>query len=244
MNCASRLAELLRGWDVPPNTYPFDARGGEGSDAGLTTWRRISDAVYLVGEVDRSLAGLRAQGEDVAVWENQLPEWYAAVYSRDAQWRAAGANRRPTLSRESIGLLLTLGRYLDRVTPEKHLAQSDREALMALFDEAMGLLNEADEIPEAQRVQLFGLVEAARRTLGSLDVVGTDQLRAQVAEIALSMATVSDTLADKPGGNRLRELAAALWSRFDLAATAAGTAALTTGATNVVSMLTQSHGGS
>jgi hypothetical protein len=235
MNPAARLAGLCKQWQVPGGTSPWEVRGGNADDHGLTTWHTVSYGVDLIRQIERLLDGLEADGQRTANYRKYVVIWYRAVYSWGREWTTASSDQSVIpLNEPAMDALDFLADLLDRLRIENDISQSDREQLMYLFEEAIAVLNETSEVPETERIALVGLIQACRGTLGRLDVAGPTALRQQVAELALSLNQAAMLVHSPEKQSRFKSLASDMWWR---AAAIVATSAIGTATTEVVQEL-------
>ena len=60
---------------MPAQRSPYQVRGDDGADAGLTTWRGVAQASELLLQVERGLDGLAVAGDDTSPFRLYVAGW-------------------------------------------------------------------------------------------------------------------------------------------------------------------------
>lgn len=184
-NAATRLAQKLEDWHVPGNQHPSSIRGFADED-DVKAWRAHAAVQHWVTLVDQTLSGMRADGDDVSLFEPHLPSWYAAVNWVRTPWGSAQGGARHSCDPHSIALLRALGLLIDAADP-LDLTEDERRSLSDILKTAREMLEEdAGTLPKDVRRYVWGLIIRAQAIVDDYETFGTETVR----EVALELAGV------------------------------------------------------
>ncbi|AMY20722.1 MULTISPECIES: hypothetical protein [Nocardiaceae] len=190
-NSAFKLHDLIMDWTVPPNTPPEQIRFN-GDPTSLEFWRSQSRAVELLKDVERAVDGLHADGQDVEMFRDIMPELYQVVFSYSVPWQQINANERPVVDRMLMRLLKSLGLTLQMVNNSLFITGDDITDLLTYLDDAVTLVRESQDIDDAVRRYLLGLIEEARRVANEFQTFGDVELRSVTFELGAALLGAAD----------------------------------------------------
>ncbi|GAA4217678.1 hypothetical protein [Actinocatenispora rupis] len=182
-NSASQLAALLESWQVASGATPEQSRGLRGGQE-LSFWRKQAMAVALLRDVERTLAGMEALGNDISPFQRALPRWYEAVFSYTVPWRDGGKNGpRPAIAEDPLYFLKALGGQIDAMGLGVELSENVTRTLMSTLAEAEDLAREDTGLSPSLRRYVLALIKEARNAVEEIELFGTSALRSISAEL-------------------------------------------------------------
>lgn len=196
-NAATRLADQLEAWAVPKNTMPHAIRGFDDAD-DLESWRHFTrTAAAWVAIIDDTLQGMAAEGEDVSLFEQFLPKWYAGVHWVTTPFAAPAASTRPTCEKHEIDMLRAFGLLLDTADPLQ-LTEEERRSLTDVLKTARELLEDtSSELPKDVRRYVWGLIIRAQAVVDEYEKFGTEAVR----QVALELGGALQAQAERADHN-------------------------------------------
>jgi hypothetical protein len=186
-NAAFLLADLLEHWDVPSGQHPEAVRE-QVCGSGLTFWRSHARAVDHLIDLERTLAGMTAAGEDVSMFTNSLEPWHQAVFAFTTPWKSTTSGNRRVVDPAQISLLRALGALI-AAGGEVAVGEGERRSLTDTLAEAEDLLSRDTTLPRHAAHYLWGLIVEARRYLNELELFGPDAVRRIAFELGGAMVT-------------------------------------------------------
>lgn len=214
-NAATQLADLLSEFQVKANVTPERCRGFDTRE-DLESWRRHAVVGDLIRSVDYMLQGMDASGENVDMFREALPRWYAGVHFATTPWGSKTNAVRPVCSEADINLLRALGALLRAGKPPQ-LDENDVHSLQTILTQARDLLeDDLAGMPDDVRRYLFGLICKADMVLRNLLTYGEQTVREVAFELGGALiAEAARTRATKPErASRLWAAAAMLMAGF------------------------------
>lgn len=214
-NAASLLADLFEEWEVPAGKTPEHVRAhsaGAGGDPGML-WVVQERAAKHLFEVERLMAGMRASGEDVSMFEQSRVRWYETVFAYQTPWQSHGGAAREAIAIEHINLLRAFGAMID-AGGTIEVDQDDVRTLQDVLSEAEALvLSESQHMTQDARRYLWSLIAEAQRFLKDLEAFGEAALRRVAFELAGALINQGDhaeARGDHPTARRLKNAATML----------------------------------
>lgn len=146
----------------------------------------------------KSLAGT---GQDVAPFEEYLPDFYRAVFSADVGWvdRAHG----DPLERHPMNGLKMLGLYWDSASLSvSPLTPESREGLLGALLDARDAILAIPSLSQTEREYVFRLVDGAHSFVDEHEVLGAADLRAHIERVSGALLSVVAQLPENESGER------------------------------------------
>lgn len=191
-NPAYQLAAALRYSAVPPHERPESTRGFA-DITDLDAWREVQPVTELVTEVDRTLAGMNANGENVSMFLETLPKWYAGAHFATVPWSSTSQSPRPMCPSIELNLLDALGALIE-AGGSWEFTEEVRRSLTDVLDEAKTLIETDTDMPMDVRRYLWSLLTHAHLVVEQQEKFGPGPLRHIALELGRGYA--------RPRGNR------------------------------------------
>ena len=153
-NPARELHSLLDGWGGERNSTVFTSRGTQ-NGASAELWDDMLRAVRLLDQVRAGLSAVDLLDAN----RKMLDSIAATIFVPEANWSSTNSVKRPTA--EQLGSLASWALILDRTEPQFTIEQADIEAAHEALSEARTVLQTVPGIPEAHRVYIADLIDAA-----------------------------------------------------------------------------------
>lgn len=195
-NPAILLANLLAQWDVPAGQRSEDVRGFH-TPPEVEFWKSQGRAVELLLDIERALAGLAEDGNDVTAFIETLPYWYRAVFSYTVPWQDTGSkSTRPIINPAHLNLLRGLGTLLGYAQSAPVLLPDALEEIRTALEETRDLIKTTPGLDRSVRSYMLSLVWEALRCLEEIDTFGTAHPRRVVFELSGIMYTYAEQVQD------------------------------------------------
>jgi hypothetical protein len=191
-NSASQLAALLENWSIPPSSTPEKARGLHGV-SDLDFWRGQAKAVALLHDIERTLSGMEAVGNDVSSYRRALPRWYEAVFSYTIPWKAGGqSSARAAIADDPLHFLKILGATIDALGLSAEVDDDTIETVSTALTTAFTLAREDPDLTPQLRRYLLALIQEARSAIEELETFGASSVRSVTAELGGAILVAAD----------------------------------------------------
>lgn len=154
-------------------------------------WRRQADAVMLLLDLERALAGMEATGRNVTPYLRSLPAWYRAVFSYEVPWKPGQHDGRPLIQDSHMDMLDALADALSEMGYAAALDEQEQEAIGSSIGEAEALIKNEAGLSIAGRRYMLGLIQEARACLADLQIVGTTPIRRATFELNGAMCKIA-----------------------------------------------------
>lgn len=184
---------------VPASQAPEQVRGHDGP-ADLNAWRRFGSDLDLVQAVDSILKGMDSSGEDVDMFLDALPRWYAGVAFATTPWGTNVGAPRPACSDGDLNLLKALGLVIRSGKPVS-IGEDDQRRLVDVLAQARSLVEEeSDGFSDDVRRYLHSLIVRAEMVARNVEQFGPEAVRQVAFELGGAMTTEAEKLerADEP----------------------------------------------
>lgn len=216
-NAAYQLADALDEWAVPAQRQPEQVRGF-GEIDNLECWREVQRVTELVAEVDRTLAGMDASGDNVEMFLETLPKWYAGAHFATTPWGSVNTNSpRPQCAAIELNLLRALGALIDAGGKHFDLTEDQKRTLHDVLAEAKKLVEADTDMTVDVRRYIWTLIVRAYDVLQNYDTFGPGPLREVALELGGAMhsrALVTEHNGDGPTSGRWKSLATMVVAGF------------------------------
>lgn len=197
-NAAALLADVFESWTIPQGHSAAGHRASVAKNKGIALWPLHRLVMGYLMQIEKDLDALESTGDDVQHFRETLPAWYAAVFSVEAAWRDAVADRHEIVNPLELRLLRALASQIDLlrmapVVPASQLA----DIRTALMDARDLIISAGENVLSAEaRRYLLGLVFEADKVIEEIEVVGTAALRTITFELGGAMASVAELVKD------------------------------------------------
>lgn len=159
-NPARELHTLLGQWRGKEKGTLFQVRGTPNHNAATSNlWDSMLRAVHLLDETRRGLASLELLEPN----RKMLDSIATTIFVPELAWSNQASARAATS--EQMGSLATWARLLDGAQPQFTIEAADIEAAHEALSEARTALQSVPGIPEAHRVYIADLIDAAGELL-------------------------------------------------------------------------------
>lgn len=204
-NAAYLLRDLIESLDVPRHQAPETVRGfGDSND--VSAWRQHAESLLLARSVDDHVQGLAAVGEDVSIFVQSVPTWYAAVGMAATPWGSRADQTRRACEPVHMNMLTALAMLID-ARPHLAIDVENQRSLADVIEEARGLLADDNTIDEYVRVYLAGLLDRAAFLLDNIEKYGAESLRSVALELGGAYYIQAEREPDEAKKSRWRSAA-------------------------------------
>lgn len=190
-NSALLLHAMITSWPIPQGHAPEGARFNADPNSA-EFWRSQTRAVALLSDVERSLDGMEADGEDVEHYREMMIPLYQAVYSYSHPWQGISNNTRTLMDRKDLSLLKALGGQLRMIQRQRPFTGDELADLLVQLDETEEMIRSSTDIPDEIRRYLLALIVEARRAASELQTFGDVELRTITLELGAALLTTAE----------------------------------------------------
>lgn len=179
------------GWTVPSGTRPEAVRFN-GDPSSIEFWRDQTRAARLLNDIERALNGLQADGQDVEHFRDILPTLYQVVFSYTVVWQHTANGARAVIDLNVMRLLKALAGTLDLIDNSLPISGEDLKDLLTYLDDVEKLVRGSEEIDDAVRRYLLGLIVEAKRVAAEYETFGDVELRSVTFELGAALLNTAD----------------------------------------------------
>lgn len=192
-NSALLLHDLISGWTVPQGRTPESVRGGDGNAGSVEFWRQQARAARLLNDLERELNGMAAVGEEVDLYDDLILSLYQVVFSYSVAWQSSTNQGRAVTDPKDMKLLRSLGRTLNLINKALPISGEDLTDLLTYLDDVEQLVRGSQDIDDAVRRYLLGLIAEAQRVAKEYETFGDVELRTTTLELGAALLSTADS---------------------------------------------------